>query len=1359
MRDYDKDQRFHEEWLGLAQPYEGLVFSTPVLADAQITPHTDPSLTARFRALLATTPDPTSRSRAPIPAEPIQIPDLEALLKKFLGYDRPGALLPRSALPDSLRFYAEEGRQEIRPTYAIARTPGPTEPSAEDDLFAGFGDRSSSSSNSETKEDPEHKDPYLALIWDLTAEGAPIGTSLDRAEEFTGPWRDSPTNKFDRLLRHTQIPIGLIFSGTELRLVYAPSSESTSHLTFRFKHMAEAAGRDLLAAFELLLAARRSYGAAAEHTLEGLLRESRRRQADVTQELAAQVSEAVEILLDGFENAALRDQAPDRIDWLRAALDAPRDHLYRGVLSVILRLVFVLYSEDQTLLPVGHRFYAEHLSVQGLFQDLVTDAGMHPESMRSRFGAYGRLLVLFRAIFLGVRHKDLVLPPRKGRLFDPSSFPFLEGGLPGSSAPITMPEARAELRPPPIDDGVIYDVLSRLILFKGQRLSYRTLDVEQIGSVYESLMGFHVLRVAAPAVRLGRAGVWVESSALRQLRPADRHKWLADDCQLSAAQIAKIEALVAEHPTDAALAEALEAFATGNKRDRERHRVGAGRLVLQPGDERRRSGSHYTPRSLTERIVRRTLEPLLKCLGHTPTPEQILSLKICDPAMGSGAFLVETCRHLADHLVQAWTRTGVIEALTERHGNAHLHARRLIAQRCLYGVDKNDAAVELAKLSLWLVTMSRELPFTFVDHALRHGDSLVGLDLDQIAQFHWQKGTQIPLFTPLIKDALEQALCHRQEIHDRAEHEDNQNQQEKRRLLDHAEHATSKIRMIADLCVGAFFQKTKDKAREEERIRRQHLIERWIGGDDKLEPELRGLSDEIREAHAPFHWWLEFPEVFFQERPDPLDFLKVNGAAYMEGFVGNPPFMGQARLSGELGASYRDWLFMIHPGSGGKADLAAHFFRRAACLLGSHGALGLVATNTIAQGDTRESGLAHLVRTGWAIYDATNSLAWSGAAAVTVSVVHVASNSIRRGVSTQLDGRAVTNIDSSLKAASERPTPSSFAANRNLSFLGCKIGGQGFVLSPDEATSLIGKNPENTRIVRPYIGGEEVNSDPQQRSRRYVIDFAALDLDDAATYPELLRIVREQVKPYRDGVQRESWKKRWWQFAEVYPSMRAAIADVSHCLVTCQVTKHLVFSFQPTDRVFAHTLYVFPLESDTPFAVLQSRVHEPWARLLSSSLEDRLRYAASDCFDTFPFPRPDPREQIPELEQAGSDFYKTRARYMVATDQGLTKTYNALKDPANTDPAILELRRLTEAMDRAVLGAYGWTDLYLKNDLPPYCPRTPAEQSALQAFQDEIIDRLYQLNAERATAEAASQPPKTKKAKKPKPPTPQGDLF
>ncbi|WP_438001482.1 DNA methyltransferase [Sorangium sp. So ce185] len=1341
----DRDVLFHKKWLGLAQPIEGLVFSVPALADAQIAPEERPELSAAFEAQLT--------------GDPPRIRSLEAFFRDFLGYASPGMLVPRAELPAELSFYAAEGGQEIRPSFALGRGPFTA-----DDPFAAFdeapsvsqdgaasdrGSRASSEAAAQAAASGAKK-PWFALLWDLTESGASL--DLDEPESETGAWRYPPTAKLERLLRHAGIPVGFLFNGAHLRLVYAPAGESTAHLTFRVEHLRGSEGRPLLTALDLLLHARRAYSASPEHTLEGLLAESRRRQADVTEELAKQVFEAVETLVAGFEAAAARDCGRDELDWLRQAIEAGGDHFYQGVLSVVLRLVFLLYAEDQALLPVEHRTYAEHLSLGGLYARLSHDAGAHPESMHHRFGAYGQLLALFRAVFFGVKHGTLELPPRRGRLFDPNTYPFLEGGLPGWTAAVTDQGARAQARPPSIDDGTVYKVLHRLIVFGGQRLSYRTLDVEQIGSVYESLMGYHVLRLESPAVRLGKFGVWVETRALRAMSPTDRARFLKETCGLNPGPVQAIEKAVKEAgKDDGALAEALAGYAAGRRGEGNRHRAGAGRLALQPGEERRRTGSHYTPRSLTEKVVRRTLEPLLACLGDARTPEQILQLKICDPAMGSGAFLVAACRELAGEIVAAWTRQGELARVIEQHGDAHLHARRLVAQQCLYGVDKNAAAVELAKLSLWLVTLSRTLPFTFVDHALRHGDSLVGLDFKQIEAFHWAPSGQTETVRVLLRDALDQAVELRQQILALADHEDPVSQGEKRRLFEFSQQAIERVRIVADACVGAFFAETKDAAREKERKRRLALVETWLGRERgaldarrsereraadlaaaaAAREELEALSAEVREKLPPFHWWIEFPEVFFEERPDPLQGGEVTGVAQVDGIVGNPPFMGGSLISSRLGIGYRDWLFQLHPGAQGKADLVAHFFRRAATLLGEHGAFGLIATNTIAQGDTRQAGLSPLTQDGWRFYDATSSMSWPGAAAVMVSVIHGGHGRVSTLGNTRLDGREVPFINSRLDARAERSNPVTLTSNSEFSFKGALLYGDGFVLKSEERETLITKNKQNGSYIFPYLGGEEVNTSPTQSFHKYVINFGAMPLDQAEHWPDLISILRSKVKPERDKLNRDSYRTRWWQFGERMPRLFSALSKLRRCIVTARVTKHLCFSFQPTDRVLSEQLYVFPLDCASTFAVLQSRIHEPWARLLSSSMKTDLRYSASDCFETFPFPKPDPRTVIPQLESIGERLYDTRARFMVETNQGLTKTYNALKNPACDDPRILELRHLHEDVDRAVLSAYGWSDIAV----PPYCPLTDKDREALQAFEDEVIDRLYVLNAERAREE------------------------
>ena len=278
--------------------------------------------------------------------------------------------------------------------------------------------------------------------------------------------------------------------------------------------------------------------------------------------------------------------------------------------------------------------------------------------------------------------------------------------------------------------------------------------------------------------------------------------------------------------------------------------------------------------------------------------------------------------------------------------------------------------------------------------------------------------------------------------------------------------------------------------------------------------------------------------------------------------------------------------------------------------------------------------------------------------------------------------------------------PTKLLSNAEHSFLGTKIYGQGFTLTPEEREALVARDPRNAERIFPYLGGKEVNTSPTQSHDRYVINFGQMSLEEAARWPDLLDIVRDKVKPERDRNNRANYRNNWWQFGEARPGLYKAIAPLERCLVTARVSKHLMFTLQPTDRVFSEQLYVSPLQPSSAFAVLQSKVHEPWVRLLSSSMKTDLRYAATDCFETFPFPREDPKAVIPELEEVGRAYYEARASYLVKHNIGLTKFYN--------DHPLPELKA---AMDDAVCRAYGWYD-------------SPSP--------DTVVDRLFVLNSERA---------------------------
>ena len=204
------------------------------------------------------------------------------------------------------------------------------------------------------------------------------------------------------------------------------------------------------------------------------------------------------------------------------------------------------------------------------------------------------------------------------------------------------------------------------------------------------------------------------------------------------------------------------------------------------------------------------MEPAFARIGDDATPEAVLELKVCDPAMGSGAFLVEACRALGERLVQAWARWPETRPTIPPDEDEYLHARRLVAQRCLYGVDKNPRAVDLARLSLWLATLARDHEFTFLDHALKCGDSLVGLTMAQIAATHWDTSKPPTFVGKLVGDHLKVAEEGRARIRD---HADGATEAELRPLLKAVDAKLEVARLIGDGVVSSFFYADKPKER------------------------------------------------------------------------------------------------------------------------------------------------------------------------------------------------------------------------------------------------------------------------------------------------------------------------------------------------------------------------------------------------------------------------------------------------------------------------------------------------------------------------------------------------------------------
>jgi hypothetical protein len=1210
------------------------------------------------------------------------------------------------------------------------------------------------------------------------------GVALDRP---TGDkkWSSSPQDRMAELLRGAGVRVGLVTNGERWVLADAPPGGPSAFVSWEAGVWLEE--RLTLASFVTLLGARRFFAVAQADTLEALLAESADAEHEVTDQLGRQVRQAVELLVDALSRA-------DRERQGQLLRDLSPDDVYLAAVTVMMRLVFLLSAEERSLFLLGDPLYDSSYAVSTLRAQLQEEADRFGEEpLERRSFAWHRLLATFRMVHGGVEHENLRLPAYGSSLFDPDRFGFLEGR--SADEPWTQHPGN----PLPIDDRTVLHILDALQVLRfrvagiteARRLSFRALDVEQIGHVYEGLLDHGAFRASDPAV--GLQGKLEPEVALADLEdkstgPRERFiEWLKD---LTGRTTKSIEKALDSEPgsqlrsllrvacnMDEDLVTRIEPYLGLLRTDlRGLPQVYlADSIYVTNVGERRSSGTYYTPRSLAEEVVRYTLEPLVYDPGPANTADaslwklkaarDLLELRVCDMAMGSGAFLVAACRYLSDRLVEAWEQAGDIAqtiegdradagddelvVLTDAEDRLML-ARRLVADRCLYGVDKNPMAVEMAKLSMWLITLAKDRPFSFLDHALRCGDSLLGIaGLTEIEHFHIDPDRGRRLHATLfghaarLQDAVKTAIDHRQALESftvlslrDAEH--------KRELLGEATEALDELKKIADLVVGAAIATSKE-------------------GADALDNKLRGLAPEIAAAfdsqrsetdlrvrldalgldalylmntdrppfhpdRRPFHWPIEFPEVFDRGGFDAI--------------VGNPPFLGGKRITGSVGESVREYLVAhLARGRRGSADLVAYFFLRAANLTAPTGTVGLLATNTIAQGDTREVGLDQLIEEGWIIFRATKSAKWPGGANIQVS--HLWLQKEWEGIRI-LDGAPVREITSALEPSSRvKGHPHKLKESSFQSFFGTVLSGAGFILSENEASDLIQKDPRNSEVILPYLSGDDLSNSPSQSPSRHVINFTGMSLEEAGAYPECLSIVRQRVKPHRDTVRRDAYRKRWWRFAEECTNLYKAIHELSRVLVIAQTSKLFQPAFVGKGFVYPMMVVVFAYEDDFHFGVFSSSFHWWWTLARASTLETRIRYTPTDCFETFAQP-----VVTDAVADAGKALDEHRRALMLDRQEGLTKTYNRVHDSAEVAADIVELRKLHVDLDGSVAAAYGWEDLELDHDF--YETPQGSRYTLGPIVRTEILDRLLELNHQRFAEEIAAgqHPEQTGKSKK-----------
>ena len=424
------------------------------------------------------------------------------------------------------------------------------------------------------------------------------------------------------------------------------------------------------------------------------------------------------------------------------------------------------------------------------------------------------------------------------------------------------------------------------------------------------------------------------------------------------------------------------------------------------------------------------------------------------------------------------------------------------------------------------------------------------------------------------------------------------------------------------------------------------------------------------------------------------------------------------------------------------------------------GTLGLIATNTIAQGDTLSTGLDVIVGEGGNIYWADNNRPWPGQAAVSVNVVHICEGTMQPPYI--LDDRRVKHISKMLDPRRVSGDPYKLLANEEKGHMGTNVVGMGFVLSPEEAEALIEQNPRNKDVLYPFLNGQDLNSRPDQSPSRWIINFfdwplardAKGDWEPANEkqkrdwlrkghvpsdypwpvawdYPDCMRIVREIVYPDRAS-KKGRYARIWWQYGRRQELLYKAIAPLRRTLVAALTSKYLSFAFVPTEWVYSHACGIFAFDTADMFSVLQSSLHESWVRGYASTLETRLRYTPRDVFETFSFPNPT-SEQLETLDRFGETYHEHRRQVMLERQEGLTDTYNRFHDPDETAADIARLRELHVEMDRAVAAAYGWEGLVLGHGFheTPQGVRFTIDQDV----RWEVLDRLLELNHARHAEE------------------------
>ncbi|NQV36812.1 MAG: N-6 DNA methylase [Candidatus Marinimicrobia bacterium] len=746
---------------------------------------------------------------------------------------------------------------------------------------------------------------------------------------------------------------------------------------------------------------------------------------------------------------------------------------------------------------------------------------------------------------------------------------------------------------------------------------------------------------------------------------------------------------------------------------------------LVKGSERSSSGSHYTPDELVQPLIKHSLEYIIEDKLKESDPENaLLSITVCDVACGSGHFLLGAARRIATELAKI--RTGE----DQPSPSAFREAVRDVIRNSIYGVDLNPLAVELAKVALWLEAHNPGEPLNFLDHKIKCGDAIVGLahlnELENgianeafkklpgddetartlVKRNKSEKNTQQTGLDfdkqvgQKIKD-VNSAYAHFNKMPETTPAEI----EIKHKVYNHLSSGTDwwKLKTLADIQTAQFFiPKTIEHS--------DHLITESTYRDMLAGTKTLQGSRAVAQANAVasekrfFHWFLEFPEVFANDGFDCI--------------LGNPPFLGGQKISGNYGNNYLEWLKSAFAPIGA-VDLVTYFYRRIFTIIQEGGFQSLLATNTIAQGDAREDGLVIIQNQGGSINYAFRSMQWPGLATVEVSQV-----AIHKGVWKKdfiLDNKKVKCITSFLDDSEDLGEPFDLNQNNDKSFYGSVVLGKGFVLNADETEKLIEYDNNNKSVVFPYLIGHDLNNSPNQKPSRYIINFFDWGKDYCQKkYPACFKIVEEKVKPHRRRDGNTMGRETWWLYYRAVLKLYRTIKPFELVICISKATKYIQPILVKRDCVFDQAIIVLAFDDFYSISILNSFAHTLWSEKYRSTLGGTSYYVPTKAFQPFPFPQNLSQKTENELEQIGETYHEFRRQLMLKMQLGLTKTYNQFHNPQLSS----EIANAQIVSRKELEKKYGKETVYLWNHLN----KTDDVCSLEEAVHD--IKHLRQLHKE-----------------------------